>query len=129
MRASRARPLERASRVRGLLATLHRKRRERTPDDASPTVATAATGRSVSARSAIAIASAFTTGRSTAAFTRLRHALLGALAFFAFGKRKELATREANLALTIDAQHLDLDLLAFLDDVLDALDAVMRELR
>ena len=52
----------------------------------------------------------------------------GALALFPLGEREQLAARQANLALAVDRDDLHLDLVALLEHVLDALDALVRDL-
>src|SRR5262245_6668390 len=72
--------------------------------------ARARTVAAVSARAAVATVAIATAARATAAAARGRtgfagalDALAGAFAFFAFGERQELATREARFAFAIDA--------------------------
>ncbi len=66
---------------------------------------------------------------SSRRFAGLLHALLRALAFIALGQREQLAPREPDLAVAVDAEHLDLDGVALLEHVLDPLDARVRHLR
>src|SRR5690606_33418678 len=62
-------------------------------------------------------------------FTGTGDPLTGSIALFAFGEREELATRQPDLAVALDADDLDLDLLALGEDVRRGLGPLVRHLR
>src|SRR6185369_7878011 len=87
-------------------------------------------------RTAIAIAATPTAAASTIAVTTAAAAtrtaaaaagtcFTGALALFTLRERKELAAREADLAVALDADDLHVDFFAFLQDVGRVLHAVV----
>jgi hypothetical protein len=82
------------------------------------------------ASTAVATVTVATRARATvaAAFARGLEASLRALALFALGEGKELAAREAQLAVALDRDELHLDFVAFLHHVFDVLDARVRHL-
>src|SRR5690606_22965019 len=91
--------------------------------------ATPGTPRTLATARTRATAAARSPAPAPSRFTGARHALASALALFALGERQELTAAQPNLAVALDADDLDFDLVTLGEDVRRGIDALVRHLR
>src|SRR5437867_788294 len=92
----------------------------------SAAVAALAGRASVAGATRASVATAVAARRSR--FARLGHALGRGDAGVTFGQRQDFPPTQTDLAVAVDAEDLDLDLVAVLQHVLHAIDTVVRDL-